>query len=89
MATATLGAADFIPVLSKGFVLLISLLGPDLCSLSRISNEESSQNWCSWGGESLEFGANLIYRENFRTVRTSQRNLILNISWLVAHSKAW
>lgn len=88
MATATLGAADFIPGVSKGFVLLISLLGPDLCSLSRINNEESSQNWCSSGG-SLEFGANLIYRENFRTVRTSQRNLILNISWLVAHSKAW
>lgn len=40
MATATLGAADFIPGVSKGFVLLISLLGPDLCSLSRISNEE-------------------------------------------------
>ena len=37
MATATLGAADFIPGVSKGFVLLISLLGPDLCSLSELA----------------------------------------------------
>lgn len=49
VATVTQGAADFTPVVSNGFVLMISWLGHELGSLSHNKNQGQSQKWCRIG----------------------------------------
>ena len=73
MATATQGAADFTPVVSKALVHIISCLGTELWSLSSINNKEWSQKWWGIGRKSslvwsqpdlqTKFQDNLVFRK--------------------------
>ena len=81
MATATQGAADFTPVVSKALVHIISCLGTELWSLSSINNKEWSQKWWGIGRKSswvwsqpdlqTNFQDNQVFRET-----TWPRNLM-------------